>query len=343
MGDGASRLEVARDLSRANTMALPCVAARFWQARDQQEVIQGLRLANEHAWPLTVLGGGSNLLLPAQLGGLTLSATIGGLAFQSASDGRVEVIVGAAVPWHDLVAASVERDLWGLENLALIPGWTGGAPIQNIGAYGVELADVLVWVELVDRQDGKLKRLDRDACELGYRDSIFKGRLSDRVVITRVCLSLSRHPAPQLDYGVLGERVPHSPTARNVFDAVCAIRREKLPDPVYRPNAGSFFKNPVVSASLAARLAADTPGMPSYPQPDGRIKLAAGWLIDQCGLKGFRAGAFGIHDNQALVIVHFGNGSLAELLAFADGIVERVESRFGVTLEREPRQAQAFV
>ncbi|WP_110664910.1 UDP-N-acetylmuramate dehydrogenase [Salinicola halophilus] len=337
MLEAARGLEFERDLSHANTMGLPATAARFWRARSDRDVAEGLRQANEHDWPLTVLGGGSNLLLPPRIEGLVISPDIEGVEFVGQADGRVNVIAGAAVRWHDLVAACVERNLWGLENLALIPGWVGAAPIQNIGAYGVELADRLSWVELIDRRDAECYRLTRDECQLGYRDSRFKRELTNRVVITRVCLTLSRRPMPRLDYGVLSQRVTAPLTPRAVFDAVCAIRREKLPDPRELPNAGSFFKNPLVSETTAAALAIESPGMPTYRQASGDVKLAAGWLIDQCGLKGWRQGAFGVHEHQALVLVHLGGGSLAGLLAFAEEIVQRVKARFDVVLEREPR------
>ncbi|OHY97532.1 UDP-N-acetylmuramate dehydrogenase [Salinicola sp. MIT1003] len=330
-------LEVDHDLSDANTLALPSRAARFWRARTEGEVVQGLQLANEHGWEMTVLGGGSNVLLPRRIEGLTLRADLEDVSFASGRGDAVHVEVGAGVGWHALVESCVERELWGIENLALIPGLAGAAPIQNIGAYGVEIADVLDWVELVDRRDGRRHRLDREACELGYRDSVFKRELANQVVITRLGLTLSSRPAPKLDYGALSEHVTAPASARDVFTAVCAIRREKLPDPARTPNAGSFFKNPFVSEAQASRLLSRMPSMPHYPQPDGRVKLAAGWLIDQCGLKGYRQGSFGVHDRQALVLVHFGGGTLEGLLAFADQIVEVVHARFEVALEREPR------
>jgi len=337
MREAALGIKLDQDLFHANTLALPSRAERLWRARSERDVVQGLQLANEYGWELTVLGGGSNLLLPPRIKGLTLRADLDEVSFFSGSGGRVHVEVGAGVGWHALVEACVERELWGIENLALIPGLTGAAPIQNIGAYGVEVADVLDWVELVDRRDGKRHRLDREACELGYRDSVFKHQLENQVVITRLGLTLSSIPRPRLDYGALSDHVVAPSSARDVFAAVCAIRREKLPDPARMPNAGSFFKNPLVSEACASRLLLQIPSMPHYPQPGGRVKLAAGWLIDQCGLKGERQGAFGIHDRQALVVVHFGGGTLQGLLSFADRIVKAVHDRFGVMLEREPR------
>ncbi|WP_340638187.1 UDP-N-acetylmuramate dehydrogenase [Salinicola tamaricis] len=263
-------LEYARDLSRANTMALPCVAERFWCARDSAEVAVALRLANANDWPLSVLGGGSNLLLPAHLVGLVLVPELPDITFTSGEGESVVVEVGAGVGWHALVTACVERGLWGIENLALIPGLAGAAPIQNIGAYGVELSDVLLWVEFVDRRDGQCHRLTSASCALGYRDSVFKRELANQVVITRLALRLSRRASPQLGYGVLAERVSKRPELQEIFSAICAIRREKLPDPRELPNAGSFFKNPVVSASRAAQLAQRYPDLPCYPSSTAR-------------------------------------------------------------------------
>ncbi|WP_251976492.1 UDP-N-acetylmuramate dehydrogenase [Salinicola avicenniae] len=337
MPDCLASLRQDHDLSTVNTLALESRAANFLRVDQLAEVTAALRLAEARGWPLWVVGGGSNVLLPPRLEGLTLAPGFGGLEFSAPRDGTVLVEVGAGVNWHALVEACVSLDLWGLENLALIPGRAGAAPIQNIGAYGVELGDRLAWVEIIDRRDGERRRLSREACELGYRDSIFKRELNGQVVITRLGLALSTRPMPQLDYGVLRERVQGAPTPRAIFDAVCAIRREKLPDPASLPNAGSFFKNPVVSSARALALQEDYPGMPTYRQADGAVKLAAGWLIEQCGWKGAREGAFGVHAQQALVLVHFGGGTLDQLLAFAGRIAAAVETRFGVALEREPR------
>ena len=343
MAEAIPGLQVDHDLSHANTLALPSRAERFWLSRCESDVVRGVELANRHDWGITVLGGGSNVLLPPLVGGLTLRADLAEVSFATGEEGAVHVEVGAGADWHALVRRCVERELWGIENLALIPGLAGAAPIQNIGAYGVEIADVLDWVELVDRRDGRPRRLSREACGLGYRDSVFKRELANQVVITRLGLILSTRPSPRLDYGALGERVSDPSSAQAIFEAVCAIRREKLPDPVVTPNAGSFFKNPLVSRARADGLLSEAPTMPHYPQPDGRVKLAAGWLIDQCGLRGLRKGAFGVHDRQALVLVHFGGGTLAELLSFSEEIVDTVHATFGVVLEREPRSIQTAV
>ncbi|MGC3871980.1 UDP-N-acetylmuramate dehydrogenase [Halomonas sp. GXIMD04776] len=325
------------DLSSANTLGLPCRAERFLATDDIGSVRDALRQAVKQGWPLTVLGGGSNLVLHPWLPGLVLQPTFTNLRFEEAGQGEVLVHVGAGLNWHVLVEALAERDLWGIENLALIPGHCGAAPIQNIGAYGVELADVLEQVHLLHLEDGREAILGRDDCAFGYRDSIFKHALENRVVITRLVLRVSKRAQPRLDYGDLASRLPAAPSASDVAAAVSAVRREKLPDPAVLGNAGSFFKNPVVSAEKARMLLSRNPGMPHFPLADGNVKLAAGWLIDQCGLKGLREGHVGIHDRQALVLVHHGGGSATELLALAQRVVGEVQARFDVTLEREPR------
>ncbi|WP_163559079.1 UDP-N-acetylmuramate dehydrogenase [Halomonas sp. NO4] len=326
------------DLGGANTLGLPCVAERFAAPRHVGELREALALAGDRGWPLTLLGGGSNLILPARLPGLVVQPALERWWLEPMGEG-VRVHAEAGVDWHRLVMALAERGLWGTENLALIPGHCGAAPIQNIGAYGVELGDVLEAVHLLHRDDGREAVLGAAECAFGYRDSVFKRALADRVVITRLVLRLSPTPRPRLAYGDLAGRVGEAPTPLAVAEAVCAVRREKLPDPAELGNAGSFFHNPVVTADTAARLLHEAPTMPHFPQPDGRVKLAAGWLIDQCGLKGWREGHFGVHDRQALVLVHFGGGSAEELLAFADRVAEQVSSRFGVMLQREPRLA----
>ena len=334
-----SALSPEHDLQGANTLGLPCVAERFIAAESPATLAEALALACQHDWPLTLLGGGSNLILPRRLPGLVVQPTFAGWHYRRNEQGRIRLRVEAGMSWHALVMESVTRGWWGIENLALIPGRCGAAPIQNIGAYGVELAEVLDSVELLHLASGRQQTLSAEACHFGYRDSIFKGALAGRVVITALTLTLSESPQPRLAYGDLASRVGVAPTPLEVAEAVAEIRRQKLPDPAQLGNAGSFFKNPLVSAELARQLLADCPDMPHFEQPDGRVKLAAGWLIDRCGLKGLRRGAFGVHERQALVLVHHGGGDAEGLLAFAAEIAAAVEARFGVTLVREPRLA----
>ncbi|MCB8889760.1 UDP-N-acetylmuramate dehydrogenase [Vreelandella malpeensis] len=324
------------DLSRANTLKLPCIAdfaARPTTLSALREVIAECRT---RGLSITLLGGGSNVLLPERLPGAAVVPAL--TQWWIERDGeRATAYVGAGVNWQSLVMTLAERGWWGLENLALIPGACGAAPVQNIGAYGVELSDVIEGVQVMALDTGRVRWLDIAECAFGYRDSVFKRAQAGRVVITQLALRLARHATPRLGYGDLAARVSADPTPLDVARAVCAIRREKLPDPATLANAGSFFKNPIVARELADRLAARYPGMPRFPQSQGGDKLAAGWLIDQCGLKGERQGAFGVHERQALVLVHFGGGTREGLLAFARHIIEAVEERFGVTLEPEPR------
>lgn len=248
----------------------------------------------------------------------------------------IRLHVGAGVDWPSLVVTVAQQGLWGIENLALIPGNAGAAPVQNIGAYGVELSDVLEAVHCIDVASGEHQVLSAEACELGYRSSIFKGAFSGQKIITTLVIRLSTEPAPKLGYADLEERVKDPTDPYSIVEAVSEIRRSKLPDPKRLANAGSFFKNPVINEERFQQIEKAHPHIPHYPAPDG-VKLAAGWLIDQCGLKGYRSGHFGIHERQALVVVHFGGGTVEELLQFSDFIVQRVEARFGVILEREPR------
>ena len=314
------------------------MAERFCAPESLAELQAALAEARRRAWPLTLLGGGSNLILPERLSGLVVRPAMSAWWLEEEGS-AVRVHAEAGVVWHNLVMALARLGLWGTENLALIPGHCGAAPIQNIGAYGVELAEVLERVQVVSLVDGSERWMTPQECAFGYRDSIFKGPLAGRMAITRLVLRLARRGEARLSYGDMAGRLGKQPTPLQVAEAVCAIRREKLPDPAVLGNAGSFFKNPVVAAVQAERLLALHPEMPHFPQPDGRVKLAAGWLIDQCGLKGWREGRFGVHERQALVLVHFGGGSAAELLTFAERVAGRVAERFGVELEREPRLA----
>ncbi|TVM08381.1 MAG: UDP-N-acetylmuramate dehydrogenase [Halomonas sp.] len=324
------------DLSPANTLQLPSSAEYFCAPVTLKALQDCLRRAHQEMLPIQLLGGGSNVLLPEYLAGLVVHPALTQWWMEPRGDSLL-AHVGAGVNWHALVMATVGKGLWGLENLALIPGSCGAAPVQNIGAYGVELADVLEAVEVMYLADGHLAWLSAEECAFGYRESIFKSELLGKVVITRLVLRLKRHAAPVLGYGDLAQRLGESPSSLDVANTVCRVRSEKLPDPAQLANAGSFFKNPLVSAEQARVLLDAYPAMPHFAQQNGTVKLAAGWLIDQCGLKGARFGAFGVHHRQALVLVHFGGGNRPELLAVAEQIAAEVKARFGVLLEIEPR------
>jgi len=249
--------------------------------------------------------------------------------------------VAAGESWHALVQWSLQRGYYGLENLALIPGTVGAAPIQNIGAYGVEIAPFIRRVHTIGIDDRQRVNLSADECEFGYRDSIFKRGLRDKVIITSIELVLSKKPRLQLSYpalrNYLDSHTADELTPQAVFDAVVEIRRSRLPDPADTPNAGSFFKNPVITQQQLAEIVGRAPDLPQYPQDDGQVKLPAAWLIDQCGWKGKRVGGFGVHPQHALVLVNYGGDKGSELLALAGEIRRSVFDAYGIDLEIEPR------
>ena len=330
-------------LNDLNTLHLPARAEWFAAPASLDELQEVLADARARKLPVTLLGEGSNVVLAGDIDGLVLKPALRGIEILLEKPDSLLVAAAAGEHFDDLVAWSLAQGLQGLENLSLIPGSVGAAPYQNIGAYGVELADRLVWVEAVQASNGDIRRFRRDECDFAYRDSLFKSVLPGAFVITRICLRLDRQAAGRplvLHYADLAERLaalpPEQQNATGLRDIVCALRKSKLPDPDVLPNAGSFFKNPSVPAAHAAELQRHYPGLPLYPQADGRVKLAAGWLIEQAGFKGRREGAVGMHDRQALVLVNHGGATGAEVLAHAQAVRKAVSERFGVSLEQEP-------
>jgi UDP-N-acetylmuramate dehydrogenase len=287
-----------------------------------------------------VLGGGSNLLLTRDFDGLVLHMANLGIVVTGEDEDHVFVTAQAGENWHGFVQWTIEHGLPGLENLSLIPGSVGASPIQNIGAYGSELADCFHSLRAFDFDTGEILSLTKLDCAFGYRDSVFKHGLRDRAVIVEVTFALPKCWQPNLRYAELATEVASrgmaSPTAKDISDAVIAIRTRKLPDPALIGNAGSFFKNPVVSVEKRSTLLAQHPALVSYPQADGSYKLAAGWLIDQCGWKGKSLGSAGVHEKQALVLVNRGGATGTDILQLAKAISEDVHARFGVLLEPEP-------
>ena len=285
----------------------------------------------------TVLAGGNNILFTEDYNGVLLTPVARQIAVLSDDGSEVRVRADAGVEWDDLVEWAVERGLWGIENLSLIPGKAGAAPVQNIGAYGCEAKDVIRRVEMFCVETGALLTLNAAHCGFGYRESVFKHDLKGRVIITAVEIALSHTPRPRLGYGDVEREVEArgGVTLRNIREAICSIRRAKLPDPAVLGNAGSFFKNPVVEAAVAERLLAEYPEMPHYPAPEGRVKLAAGWLIDRAGMKGHREGSVGVHERQALVLVNYGGATGGEVIAFAHKVQEKVREKFGIGIDTE--------
>lgn len=285
----------------------------------------------------TVLAGGNNILFTRDYDGVLLTPVARGITLLSDDGDEVRVRADAGVEWDDLVEWAVGRGLWGIENLSLIPGKAGAAPVQNIGAYGCEAKDAIRRVEMYCVETDAMLTLDAAHCGFGYRESVFKHDLKGRVIITAVEIALTHTPRPRLGYGDVEREVEArgGATLRNIREAICAIRRAKLPDPAVLGNAGSFFKNPVVGAAAAERLLAEYPDMPHYPAPEGRVKLAAGWLIDRAGMKGSRKGAVGVHERQALVLVNHGGATGGEVIAFAHEVQERVRGKFGIEIDTE--------
>ncbi len=318
-------------------MALPCVASYLFEIENEADLRVALAFCREQGKPWVVLGGGSNLLLPPRLDACVLRMQRRTLTWVRADENRIRVRLGAGSDWHGFVCWCVEQGFGGVENLALIPGTAGAAPVQNIGAYGVELADVLESVTVYDVKHAIARELDADACRLGYRESIFK-QCPGEFIILDICLRLTAgNHVFKIGYGDISQRLGGcAPDIKSVFEAVVAARTSKLPDPARLANAGSFFKNPVISLAQLNVLQQHYPALVYYPVTAQQVKLAAAWLIERAGWKGIRHGAVGVHANQALVLVNYGGATRAEVLALAQQIEESVFARFGVTLEREP-------
>lgn len=334
------------ELQSLNTLALPARARYFVRAANAGDVAAAIAWAQASALPLLVLGGGSNVVLRGDWPGLVVQIAVRGRAIEWRDD-HARVVVGAGENWHELVQWSLQQRLYGLENLTLIPGTVGAAPIQNIGAYGVELQNVLECVRgiAIDDVDGGVVELSAAQCELGYRDSVFKRALRDRFVIVEVVLRLARTFAPVLGYPALQAALGDATvTAEHIERVVRELRQSKLPDPAVLPNAGSFFKNPVVDARHFAQLQAHHADIPSFAAVDG-IKVPAAWLVERSGWKGRRTGSVGVHDRQALVLANYSRQDstampdrrvAAQLLELAAAIQADVLRQFSISLELEP-------
>lgn len=323
------------DLSGRNSFHVRQRAARLVEFETTDDLTAFFRKGAPAKW--TVLAGGNNILFTQDYDGVLLTPRAASIDVAAETPDAVIVRAEAGVEWDDLVTWAVERDLWGIENLSLIPGKVGAAPVQNIGAYGAEAKDAIESVEMFCTDTCNTLILSREHCAFGYRESVFKHALRGRVVITAVTFRLSRRPQPALGYGDLLRETEArgGATLRNIREAVCAIRRSKLPDTAVLGNAGSFFKNPVVEAAVAERLRTNYPALPLYPAAEGRMKLAAGWLIEQAGMKGHREGRVGVHDRQALVLVNYGGAAGGEVLALARKVQEAVRAKFGVEIAAE--------
>lgn len=291
-------------------------------------------LAGELQQPVLVMGGGSNLLFMDDFKGTILHSTIEGIEIAGESDDSVYVRVGSGVAWDDFVAYSVLKGWWGIENLSAIPGDVGAGAVQNIGAYGVEIKDVIETVQTVSLEDGTCRDFSSEECEYAYRQSIFKNSLKGRYAVTYVIFRLGLKPCPRLGYGALRQAV-EDPTLKNIRSAVIAIRNSKLPDPQVLGNAGSFFMNPVVPESDFERIREMYPDVPSYPAMNGMVKVPAGWMIEKAGWKGRSLGPARCYEKQALVLVNAGGATGADIRRLADTITADVRNLFGITLSTE--------
>ncbi len=329
------------NLQPYNTLAVPAMAQHYAEVTDVAQLPALLQFARDRNLPLLVLGGGSNVVLREDFPGLVLHMRLTGKTLVREDRHHYWLQVAAGENWHELVQYCLEREYWGLENLSLIPGSVGAAPIQNIGAYGVELKDVFAELDAMDVATGEVHTFDKDACEFGYRDSRFKRGGKDRYIIVSVTLKLSRQPHLKVTYPALKDAVQQIPmgelTPLAVSEAVCAVRRSKLPDPTETPNVGSFFKNPLVDLDQFLELQVRHPGLVSYPVDARHVKLAAGWLIERAGWKGVVRGPVAVHTQQALVLTNPGRAPGAEVLALAEEIRRSIAAEYGVDLEPEPR------
>lgn len=324
------------DLCERNSFHVRQHADRLVEFETAEELRAVFAAGVPERW--TVLAGGNNILFTRDYEGLLLTPVSQRIAIVEERGGQVCVRVDAGAEWDNVVAWAAERGLWGIENLSLIPGKAGAAPVQNIGAYGREAKDVIRRVEMYCVESDSMLTLDAAHCEFGYRESVFKHGLKGRAVITAIEILLSRTPQPHLGYGDVEREVEArgGATLRNIREAICAIRRAKLPDTAVLGNAGSFFKNPAVDPDVAERLRTEWPDMPLYPaQEAGKTKLAAGWLIDKAGMKGYREGRVGVHERQALVLVNLGGATGGEILALARKVQAVVREKFGVEIDTE--------
>lgn len=331
-------IEYNISLKPYNTFGIDVKAKSFGRFGSLDELKDLIR-NRDKGTPLFILGGGSNVLLTKDLPFFVLKNEISGIEIVNETETHVVVKVGSGVEWHSFVRYTVEKGWGGVENMSLIPGSVGASPMQNIGAYGAEIKDTFVSLEALHIDSLEVHTFNREQCQFGYRESVFKRALKDQYVIISVSYQLSKNPVVNTTYGAIQSEIEvmgvSEITVDTVSQAVMNIRRSKLPDPKVLGNAGSFFKNPVVPREVFERIAVNYPDAPHYPQENGDEKLAAGWLIEKAGWKGKRVGNCGVHEKQALVLVNYGGSTGSEIYNLSASIIEDIKTKFGVTLERE--------
>jgi len=325
-------------LKNYNTFGIDAKAKYFSTFNSEEELTKLLESKITQKEPLLILGGGSNILFTKDFDGLVLANEIKGVKIISENESYSTIKVGAGEVWHDFVLWSIEKNLSGIENLALIPGLVGASPMQNIGAYGVELKDVVESVDFIEIDSRNKKTIENSACNFGYRDSIFKHELKGKVVITKIVLRLSKTPINKTTYGAIDRELKNlnlEANPKNIAQAVINIRNSKLPNPKVLGNSGSFFKNPVINTTKFEELKKEFPEIVSYKVSETETKIAAGWLIDNAGLKGYRKADAGVHKDQALVLVNYGNATGLEIINLAKEIQEVIKEKYGIQMELE--------
>ncbi|MGB8490653.1 MAG: UDP-N-acetylmuramate dehydrogenase [Bacteroidales bacterium] len=324
-------------LKKYNTFGLNIKADRMVTFKIEENAVRFFREHRGIAGPILILGRGSNILFTADFHGTVIHPVIEGITFEERRANSAVISCGSGVEWDKLVESTVNHGLGGLENLSLIPGHVGAAPVQNIGAYGAEVRNTIEKVRAICLADGSVREFPCEECGFGYRDSIFKNELRGKYLITKVYFRLSTKPKLCLEYGSLKEEVSRlgSLSLLNVRKIVMKTRQSKLPDPLQLGSAGSFFKNPVITDSLAESLKAEHPGLPVFRDKSGGSKLPAGWLIEKCGWKGKKVGNTGVYERQALVLVNYGGATGSEIFDLSEQIRSSVAQKFGITLERE--------
>lgn len=306
----------------------------FSSVKELKELLQ--RFSNDK---ILILGGGSNVLFTKDFEGVILLNRIKGIETVFEDENEIHLKVGAGEVWHEFVLHCVNKGYGGIENLSLIPGSVGASPMQNIGAYGVEIKDVFIELEALNRTGFGIEKFDNPSCKFGYRESVFKREFKDQYVITTVTYRLAKNPNINSSYGAINGELESrgitNPTIKDISDVVISIRQSKLPDPREIGNAGSFFKNPVVDKKVLENIQSQYSDVPNYPAAEGKVKLAAGWLIEKAGWKGKTIGEYGVHTKQALVLVNYGDAKGRDIYQLSQDIINDIQSKFGVTLERE--------
>ncbi len=328
-------IESQVQLKPFNTLSLNSIASHYIKVQSIAELKEALDFAHCQNLNVLLLSGGSNMMLPEQIHALVIAMDIQGITFLAQDEMTATIKVGAGQIWHDFVLWTTEQKLYGLQNLALIPGLVGASPVQNIGAYGVEAGEFIESVEVFDRQCNETKSIQAADCHFSYRHSIFKDD-PNRYVITHVIFKLLKHADLKINYGDLKMAMGDDISAENLQKQVIQIRQSKLPNPQEYPNAGSFFKNPIVHQQEFSRLIAKFPNIPHYPQKQDYVKIAAGWLIDQSGWKGKKLNQVGMFHKQALVLVNYADATLSDVKATFQAVQNDVYTKFGVHLEPEP-------